>query len=151
MSAPKIHRVQRELYNKVPLPLVKMEVYPQQDLRISQPILGSYIRGFKDPAIRAYPEAWSLTTRKPVKYNTTQQLNEPEIPGVPGSGRKGKEIRDKMQEEKHANFHKMGDANADPSELAKLHQLVNGGGQPGQVQQSVQQSVQAFPNQMGWR
>ena len=148
MSAPQIHRVQREKYNQVLFPLVKMERYPQQDLRISQPLLGSYIRGFKDPAVRAFPQAWSTTTRKPAKYNPVQQLNEPEIPGVAGSGRKGKEMRDKMEKQKNEKFHQMGDANADPSELAKLHQMVSGGDQ---VKQSAQQAVQAFPDQMGWR
>ena len=146
----RIHRVQRELYNKVPLPLVKMEVYPQQDLRISQPILGSYIRGFVDPAISAYPEAWSTTERKPFRYEATQQRDEPEIPGVPGSGRRGKEVRDKMQQEKNEQFHRMGDANADPSQVKKLQQMVSGGGAQS-VQQSAQQSVQAFPDQMDWR
>ena len=153
MNAPKIHRVQREIYNQVLFPLVKMERYPEQDLRISQPILGSYIRGFRDPAIHAYPEAWSTTTRKAVKYNRARQLNEPEIPGVPGSGRRGKEVRDKMEKEKNEKFHRMGDANSDPNALAKLQQMVAGSGGQGaqQVQQQADQSVQAFPNQMGWR
>ena len=150
-GSTQIHRVQREIYNKVLLPLVKMENYPIQNYRISQPILGSYIRGFKDPAVTAFPQAWNRLTRKPYQYDAAQMLNEPEIPGVPGSGRRGKEIRDKQQQEKNTKFHQMGDANADPDALRQLQQLVNGGGGGGaQVQQSAQQGVR-IPNQMQWR
>ena len=127
-GSSKIHRVQREIYNKVLLPLVKMEQYPILNYRISQPILGSYIRGFKDPAVTGFPQAWNRLTRKPYQYDARQMLNEPEISGVPGSGRRGKEIRDKQSQEKNEQFHRMGDANADPGDLAKLQQLVNGGG-----------------------
>ena len=159
MSSTKIFRVQREIYNRVPLPLVKMEIYPLQDLRLSQPALGRFIPGFVDPAVPMPTAAIPANKRIRVKSSRvkhrrpredrTQPLNEPEIPGVPGSGRFGKDVRDKEKQDAHEKFHQMGDANTDPSEIAKLQQMVGGGGQ---VQQSAKQKVAAaIPDQMGWR
>ena len=154
MNERKIHRVQREIYNRVLFPLVKMEQYPTQDLRLSQPIIGRMVPGYRDPAISAHREVWSRITRKPTKYSRLRQVDEPEIPGVPGSGRHGKEVRDKMEKDKNDKIHRMGDSNTDPSAIAKLQQMVggNGGGgsQPG-VQQQTAQTVSAIPDQMGWR
>ena len=143
--ATRIHRSQREIYQRVPAPLVKYEQYPQQDLRISQPILGRMIPGFKDPAINALPGVFDRDRKKPYKYTRTQFLNEPEIPGVPGSGRIGKEMRDKDLEAKRQKLHQMGDANSNPADLEKLQQMISG-----QVQQNVTQQV-SIPNQLNWR
>ena len=144
----RIHRSQREIYQRVPAPLVKYEQYPQQDLTMSQPILGRMIPGFKDPAITALPQVYDRVKRKPFQYNRVQMLNEPEIPGVPGSGRLGKEMRDKQEQAKRQKMAMMGDANKDPAELQKLQQLLSGGQQ--QVQQSATQQV-SIPNQLDWR
>ena len=147
-GSSQIHRSQREKYTQVLLPLLKMERYPEQNHRISQSVLGRIVPGFKDPAVSALPGIWNRLTRKVYKHDARQLLNEPEVPGVPGSGRRGKEIRDQMAKDKNNKFHKMGDANTDPAALEKLHQLVSGGGQ--QIKQTAQQAV-SIPDQIQWR
>ena len=143
----RIHRSQREIYQRVAAPLVKYEQYPQQDLTMSQPILGRMIPGFKDPAITALPQVYDRVKKKPFRYSRAQMLKEPEIPGVPGSGRLGKEMRDKQEQAKRQKMAMMGDANKDPAELEKLQQLLSGGPL---VQQSATQQV-SIPNQLDWR
>ena len=139
----RIHRVQREIYNRVVLPLVKYESYPQQDLRFSQPLLGRMQPGFKDPAVSALPGVYNISERRPFKSRRVQQLSDPEIPGVPGSGQAGKE-------QKQATMAKMGDANSDPDQLARLQQMLSGGGAGPDVQQKADQQV-SIADELNWR
>ena len=143
-TVQRVHRVQREIYNRVALPLVKYERYPQQDLRFSQPILGRMQPGFKDPSVSALPQVWSRTERKPFRYSRVQQLNDLEIPGVKGSGQHGKD-----EQQKQSTIANMGDSNKDPTELQKLQSMLSGR-QGTQVLQSAKQDV-SIPNQMEWR
>ena len=144
-----IHRSQRERYVGIPMPLVKMEHYPPQDLTMSRPTIGRVVPGFIDPAWEASSRVYDPSTRRPWKrYKRISQLSEPEIPGVPGSGRRGKEVRDKVEQEKNRKFHMMGDANRDPANLDRLHQLAHG--YSPNVQQGASQGV-SIPNQINWR
>ena len=141
-----IHRSARELYTGIPMPLVKMEQYPPQDLTSSKALLGRIVPGFIDPAWIGEKRVYNPSTRKPWKvYDRRQALSEPEIPGVPGSGRRGKEIRDKQEEEKNRKFHEMGN---DPDNLNRMHQLAHG--YSPDVQQQATQNVK-IPNQINWR